>query len=395
MSLVDNLIDAALEKGGKTANFSIVFPNGTSKKAGLGNDEFTIRIKSKEVYSQIINKGDLGLGEQYMLGNIDVEGDLAKAMLMAAQLGVNTYQKNLINTLIDGVISKTRSNSRHNSLKNVVHHYDLGNEFYEQWLDKTFTYSCAYFKDPSDTIDKAEEQKLEHICKKLQLKPGDSLVDVGCGWGSMLIYAAQKYKVKGYGLTLSKEQINYATKKVKELGLEKLVIFEFKDYRDLTGEYDKFVSIGMFEHVGKKYYDQFFEKVKTILKAGGLGLLHTIGMNRGGSVGPWADTYIFPGGFLPSPTMIFDSATKSNLVPLDFENLRYHYALTLHRWIEAYDNIFEKVAKEKGMSFARMWRIYLYSAEANFKAGNFQLYQLTFSNGNNNQLPLTRGYIYS
>lgn len=395
MSVYNKIIQKLINDGGKLSSFTIVLPDQTTYKAGSDDDKFKVIIKDNCVFREVALKGDLGIGEQYMVGNIEIIGDLNELLRVVYISLVGQIEPNVGTQLLERLKALVITNIKPRSLKNVSAHYDISNDFYSLFLDKTFTYSCAYFKDPSDTIDKAEEQKLEHICKKLQLKPGDSLVDVGCGWGSMLIYAAQKYKVKGYGLTLSKEQINYATKKVKELGLEKLVIFEFKDYRDLTGEYDKFVSIGMFEHVGKKYYDQFFEKVKTILKPGGLGLLHTIGMNRGGSVGPWADTYIFPGGFLPSPTMIFDSATKSNLVPLDFENLRYHYALTLHRWIEAYDNIFEKVAKEKGMSFARMWRIYLYSAEANFKAGNFQLYQLTFSNGNNNQLPLTRGYIYS
>ena len=394
MNIVDSLINQAIEKGSKFASFSIILPDGTIKKAGQEKDEFVIRIKNKEVYSEIIRKGQLGLGEQYMLGNLDIEGDLYKALCMSAQLSVRDFDPTFLQRTSDRVTKLFLKNDRHNSLKNIVYHYDLGNDFYQEWLDKTLTYSCGYFKTKNDTIDQAEEQKLEHICRKLNLKAGETLVDIGCGWGSMLIYAAKKYKVKGYGVTLSKPQIEFAKQRAKEEGVEDLVTFEFKDYRDVQGKFDKFVSIGMFEHVGREFYDLFFKKIKEILVPQGLGLLHTISVDRPWNVDPWVFTYIFPGGYLPTPTMFITAATQNYFIPLDLENLRPHYNLTLLRWRENYLKVFDKTAKERGMAFARMWDLYLTISAANFKYGELRLYQLLFSNGINNTLDLTRDHIY-
>lgn len=397
MGLVDKVIQGAVEKGGAIATFKIVMPDGSIKQVGLGKkDDFVFKIKSKEVYSAVVRKGELGLGEQYMLGNWDVEGDFYKALEVASILKVTSESHNAVLNLFGKLYELIKPNNRHNSLKNVIHHYDLGNDFYEKWLDKSMTYSCAYFKDPKDSIDKAQQQKLEHICRKLMLKKGETLVDIGSGWGSMLIYAAKNYGVKGYGVTLSKEQVEYANERAKKEKVDHLVKFELKDYRDIAGEFDKFVSIGMFEHVGRDYYNQFFQVVKRILKPEGVGVLHTIGTDRPWpySAFAWVDKYIFPGGYLPASTMLFESSTKSGMIPLDFENLRMHYAYTLGRWIEGYEKIYDETVKERGETFARMWKLYLYISRANFEFGDIRLFQLTFSNGRNNKLPLTREHIY-
>ncbi len=397
MQVIDKILTKFIDQAGSITSFTIKLPGEEEKKVGRGKAEFSIHIKTKEVYSEVIKKGDLGIGEQYMLGNIDIQGDLLKAIGTFAQILYNDInQPNALQKSLSNLFFKLRPNNRHRSLKNVVHHYDLGNDFYEQWLDKSMTYSCAYFKKETDNLDLAQEQKLEHIARKLMLKKGESLVDIGSGWGSMLIYAAKKYKVKGYGVSLSKEQIEYATKKAKSEGVSDLVKFELKDYRDIEGIFDKFVCIGMFEHVGKDYFDQFFKKVKSILKPEGLGLLHTIGLDRPWAMSAyaWLDKYIFPGGYLPSPMQIFESSTKYGFVPLDFENLRPHYALTLKKWLEKYEVVFDKTAKEKGIEFARLWRLYLATSQVNFEYGDLRLFQLTFSNGTNNNLPLTREHIY-
>lgn len=395
MSIIDKIIDSVIEKGGRLASFSIKFPNGSIKKAGKGKDEFVINIKSKEVYSEVLKKGDLGLGEQYMLGNLDIEGDFIKALTTITKSQSAPKESLLQNLLIKSkkVLIK---NNRNNALKNVAYHYDLGNEFYEKWLDKRMMYSCAYFKSMNDSIDTAQEQKLEHICRKLMLKKGETLIDIGCGWGGMLIYAAQKYKVKGYGVSLSKEQIKYANSKAKELGVSNLVKFELKDYRDIKGKFDKVVSIGMFEHVGKEFHDVFFNKVKEILVPGGIGLVHTIGVDKpmNPSNYEWMNTYVFPGTYLPTPMQLFAGAIKSDFVPFDFESLRFHYSLTLRRWLTNYEKIFDETSKERGMEFARMWRLYLNVTIAAFQEGEARLFQLTFSNGIKNDLPLTRDHLY-
>ncbi len=398
MNVVDKLIQNALEKGGKVATFKVILPDGTVKQAGKGKkDDFVFRMKSKEVYSAAIRKGEFGIGEQYMLGNWDIEGDFMKALKLA---GSESLMKDARRTTVSSASQKVlrllQTNNKHESLKNVAYHYDLGNEFYAKWLDKSMTYSCAYFKTEKDSIDKAQEQKLEHICRKLMLKKGETLVDIGSGWGSMLIYAAKHYSVKGYGVTLSKEQVEYANERAKKEGVEKLVKFELKDYRDIDGKFDKFVSIGMFEHVGRKNYKAFFKKIDEILNPGAIGLLHSICTDRPWPYNAyaWIEKYIFPGGELPTPTEILNYSTLQKFVPLDLENLRMHYALTLSRWLENYEKIFDQTAKERGMPFARMWRLYLAMSQSNFEQGDLRLYQLTFSKGRTNNIPLTREHIY-
>jgi len=266
MSVYNKIIQKLINDGGKLSSFTIVLPDQTTYKAGSDDDKFKVIIKDNCVFREVALKGDLGIGEQYMVGNIEIIGDLNELLRVVYISLVGQIEPNVGTQLLERLKALVITNIKPRSLKNVSAHYDISNDFYSLFLDKTFTYSCAYFKDDSDTLEQAQLQKYEHISKKLMLKEGETLVDFGCGWGGMLIYAAKKYKIKGYGVTLSKEQVALANKRIIAEHLEDLVKVEFKDYRDVNGQFDKFISIGMFEHVGWEFYLEYLKKVKSILK---------------------------------------------------------------------------------------------------------------------------------
>jgi cyclopropane-fatty-acyl-phospholipid synthase len=270
----------------------------------------------------------------------------------------------------------------------------MGNDFYRQYLDESMTYSCAYFRSEKDTLEQAQQQKYEHICRKLQLKEGESLIDIGCGWGGMLIYAAQHYGINGMGCTLSVHQAEYAKERVAKEGLEKKISILLEDYRNIKGRFDKFVSIGMFEHVGKRFVPTFINKTKTLLKSGGIGLLHTIGKEADSSRDPWTMKYIFPGGYIPVLDRIIRVMGEKGLVPVDIENLRLHYSMTLDRWANKFETNVKKIEEMFDERLVRTWRMFLCGSSAAFRWGDIRLYQILFTNGLNNELPITREPLY-
>jgi cyclopropane-fatty-acyl-phospholipid synthase len=287
-----------------------------------------------------------------------------------------------------------KRDTRRRAAKNIAHHYDRCDEFYPLYLDETLTYSCAYFKKPDDSLEQAQLNKYDHIARKLLLKPDETLLDIGCGWGGMLIFAAQKYGIRGVGNTLSKNQFKYANRKIGELGLQDRLQIVYQDYRELNGEFDKIVSIGMFEHVGKKFIPAFMQKISSVLKTGGLGLLHTIGKNTPSISNPWTFNYIFPGAYIPTLHEITSEMGKTGFSILDVENLRLHYAKTLEKWSENYEKNIEKIRKLFDESFVKQWRLFLYSSEAIFKHNKSQLFQILFCKDSNNSLPITRAHVY-
>lgn len=393
-TMINNLL-LALSKTNSDISFEIRFWDGESKKYGEGNPAFVLIFKNKHAAKRVLRDGALGFGEEYMAGNIDVDGDFRKLMQLGATPLIEDMNLPFL-TKAGVIFQRLRTlNSTSRSAKNISYHYDRGNEFYKLWLDESMTYSCAYFRSENDTLEKAQQQKYEHICRKLQLKKGETLVDIGCGWGGMLIYAAKHYGIKGVGCTLSKAQVDYGQQKIKKEGLEDEVSIVYQDYRKLTGTFDKFVSIGMFEHVGKKYIPTFLAKVRSLLKSGGLGLLHTIGKEKPTPPDAWTIRYIFPGGYIPVLDEIIRAMGKTGLVPNDVENLRIHYAMTLDEWSRRYEANVAAVRKMFDERFVRMWRMFLNGSAAGFRYGTTRLYQIMFSNGLNNSLPLTREHIYS
>ncbi|OPY69083.1 MAG: Cyclopropane-fatty-acyl-phospholipid synthase [Syntrophorhabdaceae bacterium PtaU1.Bin034] len=374
--------------------FEVLFWDGDREAFGNGKPVFTLTFTTRKAARAILGRGATGFREEYVAGTIDVSGDL-RQLLRAGMDPLVQNMKVSFKTKLLILLQHLRSlNTPRRAPVNIAYHYELGDDFFRHYLDKSLTYSCAYFRNRDDTLERAQEQKYEHICRKLNLREGESLVDIGCGWGGMLLYAARHYKVRCVGCTLSRNQAEYARKRAVQEGLEKTITVIRKDYRNVTGKFDKLVSIGMFEHVGKGYAPTFMKKMRDLLRPGGVGLLHTVGKERNAPADPWTTKYIFPGTHIPILDHVIRFMGKSGLVPTDIENLRLHYASTLEEWgrrFEANASIIEKMFDAR---FVRTWRMYLNGSEAAFRYGNLRLYQIAFTNGLNNELPMTRDSLY-
>jgi cyclopropane-fatty-acyl-phospholipid synthase len=376
-------------------SFAVRYWDGETEVFGNSLPIFTLIFNSKESVKNILNKGTLGFGEEYMAGNIDVDGDFYQLI----RLGIDPHFQNIKlshATKAALLLHHLKSlNTIKRSSKNIAHHYDMGNDFYQQYLDDSMTYSCAYFRNETDTLEQAQQQKYEHICRKLQLEEGESLIDIGCGWGGMLLYAARHYGINGLGCTLSVNQAEYAREKIAQEGLDNHISILLEDYRNIKGQFDKFVSIGMFEHVGKKFIPTFMDKARTMLKPGGIGLIHTIGKESDTAEDPWTLKYIFPGGYIPILDHVIRTMGEKGLVPVDIENLRLHYAITLDRWAKRFEANTKEIEKMFNRQLVRMWRMFLYGSSAAFRWGYIRLYQILFTNGLNNELSITREHLYN
>ena len=384
----------ALSRNLPDISFEVRYWDGESERYGAGMPAFSLIIKTKEAAKSIFSKGTLGFGEAYVDGTIDVKGDFQELIRLGmdprfqnAQLSLRTKAEVLFHHL-------KCLNTMRGSPRNIARAYDLGNDFYKQYLDESMTYSCAYFRDEEDTLEQAQQQKYEHICRKLALKEGESLVDIGCGWGGMLLYAARHYGIEGVGCTLSENQARYAREKAAQEGLEGRVTILQEDYRNIEGRFDKLVSIGMFEHVGKWYIPTFMEKTSALLKPLGIGLLHTIGKERDTGDDPWTMKYIFPGAHLPVLDRVVRTMGERGLVPVDIENLRVHYAATLDEWAKRFEANAENIEKMFDERVVRMWRMFLRGSAGAFRWGDARVYQILFTNGINNAFPMTRDYMY-
>jgi cyclopropane-fatty-acyl-phospholipid synthase len=384
----------SLSNHARDVSFQVQFWDGVKKSYGAGEPQFILTFATKRSAEHVLESGSLGFGEEYMAGDIQIEGDFIQLLRFGADSAFLNLPLGLKAKLAIKHLRQTSLNTLSRSQKHVAHHYDRGNDFYKLWLDESMAYSCAYFRHENDTLEQAQQQKYEHICRKLQLKAGETLVDIGCGWGGMLIYAAKHYGVRGVGCSLSKEQVEYAVDLVKREGLSEKISIVFEDYRNIQGEFDKFVSIGMFEHVGKQFIPTFMEKAQSLLKRKGIGLLHTIGQERPVPGDPWTLKYIFPGGYIPALDEIVRTMCEAKLIPTDVENLRLHYARTVEEWSARFEVHVKKIEAMYDASFVRMWRMFLSGCVANFRYGDMRLYHVLFTNGLNNTMPLTREHLY-
>lgn len=279
--------------------------------------------------------------------------------------------------------------------KEVSSHYDIGNDFYKLWLDETMSYSCGYFKHEDDTLYQAQKNKVDYILEKLYLKEGMTLLDIGCGWGFLLIEAAKKYKIKGTGITLSEEQYKECQKRIKEEGLSDYLEVKLMDYRDLPSDgkmYDRVVSVGMLEHVGRENYQLYLDCVSKVMKDGGLFLLHFISALKEHPGDPWIKKYIFPGGSVPSLREVMNCMTEDNFHTQDIEDLRLHYNRTLLCWEKNFKDHIEEAHTMFDERFLRMWDMYLSACAATFHNGIIDIHQILMTKGINNNLPMTRWY---
>lgn len=362
--------------------------NGEVIKLGEDSPRFTVTLNREIDKKDLLTSTSLALGEAYMRGDIEVDKDLFEVLdTFMGGMGKFTTNHSLLRRLM------VTSTSKKNQLKEVSSHYDIGNDFYSLWLDETMSYSCGYFKKDTDTLYEAQVQKVDHILEKLQLKPGMSLLDIGCGWGFLLKRAVEKYGVMGIGITLSKEQAKKAEEDIKKEGLEEKISIQLMDYRYLKSskwQFDRVVSVGMLEHVGRDNYPLFLECVKSVLKPGGLFLLHYISALKEHPGDAFMKKYIFPGGMVPSLREIIYLMGDMQLYTLDVESLRRHYSKTLLCWRENFLAHREEILKMHGIEFTRMWELYLTACAATFKNGVIDLHQILMSNGINNELPMTR-----
>jgi cyclopropane-fatty-acyl-phospholipid synthase len=343
----------------------------------------TILFKNRSALWGWVWDPELNFGEAYMSGAVEIRGDLL-ALLEAIYraFGSSTRRPWWL---------WQRSNDAHASRDNVHHHYDLGNDFYRLWLDREMVYTCAYFPTPDTTLDNAQVAKMDLVCRKLRLKPGERVIEAGCGWGSLALFMARRHGVTVRAFNISAEQIAYAQNRAKTEGLVDRVEFIEDDYRNVRGAYDVFVSVGMLEHVGAPDYPTLGRVIEHSLTEGGRGLLHFIGRNQPMPLNAWIRKRIFPGAYAPTLHEVFEHVLEPHgLSVVDVENLRLHYAKTLHHWRHRFEDSAAQVATMFDEPFVRAWRLYLAGSQAAFSTGWMQLFQVLFARGASNAIPWTR-----
>ena len=357
---------------------------------GEGEPLFHVKIHKDIPKKELLSSTSLALGEAYMRKDLEIEGDLFTALqCILSQTSQFSLDKSALGRIL------YTSESKATQKKQVSSHYDLGNDFYSLWLDPSMSYSCAYFKEDTDTLEQAQHHKVHYILEKLHLEKGMTLLDIGCGWGYLLIEAAKTYGVKGYGCTLSKEQWKKGQERIEKMGLQGQVQIDLIDYRDLVDEgrqYDRIVSVGMLEHVGRSNYPLYMETAEHLLKDGGMFLLHYISGHDESVGNPWMRKYILPGGTLPSLREIVNLAYDNDFQIIDIESLRRHYYKTLMCWYHNFQGVRDQVAADKGEEFVRMWDLYLCGCAVSFYIGNIDLHQILMTKGTKNNLPMTRWY---
>jgi cyclopropane-fatty-acyl-phospholipid synthase len=378
------------------ASFTVRYWDGTEEKHGTGPDAFVVSLRDRRTVARLLANPSLRFGEAYVAGAIEVEGDLKRLMCLLLRLSPEEIRPSGLQALAIIVTRWRLRNSRRRARKNVHHHYDLGDEFFRLWLGSTMAYSCAYFRSSADDLDRAQEAKFRHISEKLRLEKAQQLLDIGCGWGGFAAYAATHYGVKVLGITLSAAQQRYAREMIEAQGLEDRVEIRLCDYRDLEPGrwFDRIVSIGMFEHVGRERMPGYFRETARLLADGGIGVLHTIGRMVQAPTDPWISTYVFPGAYFPALGEIGDGLGRAGLQVTDVEALGPHYALTLERWLEAFERQHWTIEAMYDARFVRLWRLYLCGSAAAFRVGNLTLWQVQFTKGPAADLPRTRDYLY-
>jgi cyclopropane-fatty-acyl-phospholipid synthase len=349
-----------------------------------------MRILDRKALWQLLVNPDLHFGDLYSSGRLQVRGDLLTLLLEA-------YRYTSENPAIGQMLARGRklAPDLSDSKRNIHHHYDLGNDFYKLWLDReALQYTCAYFADPAMTIEQAQQAKMHHVCRKLQLKAGERVVEAGGGWGGFALFMAKNYGVRVRSFNISKEQIAHSRGWAKQLGLDGQVEFIEDDYRNLSGTYDAFVSIGMLEHVGKGNYKELGALMSRALTPEGRGLVHSIGRDKPALMNAWIDKRIFPGAYPPTLREMMDMFEPNRLSVLDVENIRLHYAKTLEWWLVRYEENVEAVRSMFDETFVRAWRLYLVGSIAAFLAGKLQLFQVLYARTGAKNVPWTRAHVY-
>ncbi|PJI88132.1 class I SAM-dependent methyltransferase [Sphingomonas koreensis] len=399
MALIDHFFARAIKRG----EFTVIHADGTARSFGAPDPEIapvTIRFTDPSVSRRILTDPSLGAAEAFMDGSLLIEqGDiLALLNLFTAnnkwEAGTSNLNPGLLKRGFDNIRFRLdRINMARRSKRNVAHHYDLSATLYDHFLDADRQYSMAYYTDPANSLEQAQADKKAHIAAKLAIRPGMKVLDIGCGWGGMALYLHAKTGAEVLGVTLSEEQLKIARERAEKAGVADKVKFELIDYRHVTGQFDRIVSVGMFEHVGTAHYRTFFRKCRELLNEEGVMLLHTIGRAGGpGVTDAFTAKYIFPGGYIPALSEIVRGHEGMRLFLTDVEVLRLHYAYTLQAWYDRASAAKAEIVALYDESFFRMWTFYLAGSLCAFRNGGLVNYQLQYSRSRT-ALPITRDYM--
>jgi cyclopropane-fatty-acyl-phospholipid synthase len=372
-----------------SARLRFLLWDGFEVPSEAGDPVGTIVFKNRHALWSWVWDAELNFGEAYMFEAVEIRGELVP--ILEEIYRAIEKAKSASSWLQRSSSWLQRSNDLDAARENVHRHYDLGNDFYRLWLDQEMVYTCAFFPDPSCTLEEAQIAKMDRVCRKLDLRPGEHVVEAGCGWGSLALFMARHYGVTVRAFNVSHEQIVYARERAAREGLSERVEFVEDDYRRVQGKYDVFVSVGMLEHVGLSDYGTFGRVIDSCLTTTGRGLVHFIGRNRPGELNPWIRKRIFPGGYPPTlPEVCGRVFEPARLSVLDVENLRLHYAITLDHWRQRFESASETVEEMFDATFVRAWRLYLAGSQAAFTTGAMQLFQIVIARGTSNRIPWAR-----
>jgi cyclopropane-fatty-acyl-phospholipid synthase len=371
----------------------VVLWNGEEISDDSNRPVARVVIRDRITLLKLVADPEVNFGELYSAGRIEVQGNLLEFLDAVYRVWPLASQSKVGKLLLDRFYD-ARRNSLAGSRRNIHHHYDIGNDFYKLWLDERMLYTCAYFPSRDISLEDAQLAKLDHVCRKLRLRPGERVVETGCGWGALARHMAKHYGAKVTAYNISTEQIAFARQRARESGLEGQVEFIEDDYRNVQGEFDVFVSVGMLEHVGTSHYRELGEVIDRSLTDKGRGLIHSIGLNFPRPMDPWTERHIFPGANPPSLGQMMQIFEPFDFSVLDVENLRLHYAKTLEHWLQRYEENAERVREMFDQEFVRAWRLYLAGSLTTFKTGGMQLFQVTFARGSLNDIPWTRQSLY-
>ncbi|MGP1357223.1 class I SAM-dependent methyltransferase [Roseicyclus sp.] len=395
----DRMLDRMLRGFFTVGALEMVYPNGETRRYGEASAApIKVRMTDPALPRRFVANAELALGEAYMDGTFTIDGDDLDAFLTLvtrnAARGRHVWWRRLDHAIRYARRKIDQNNPAFRARANVAHHYDLSGALYDLFLDADRQYSCAYFADPSMTLEAAQAAKKHHIAGKLLLEPGMEVFEIGCGWGGMALTLARDYGARVLGVTLSEEQHKVATERARKAGLSDRVRFELMDYRAVKGRFDRIVSVGMFEHVGVPHYREYFDTVRARLKEDGIALVHTIGRAAPpGTTSPWIAKYIFPGGYVPALSEMTRAVEDADLYPCDVEVWRLHYAETLRHW---YDRFMANEAAARALydaRFCRMWRYYLKACELTFRHNRQCVFQVQLAR-RQDAVPLTRDYLY-
>jgi cyclopropane-fatty-acyl-phospholipid synthase len=360
-----------------------------------GNDSKpTVTLRDRRALLRMLLDPEVGFGDSYMEGRVEVDGDLVRCLEVVFRSMHKAKAATWYGKLLSRWLSWAQANTRRGSAENIHRHYDLTADFYKLWLDERMVYTCAYFPSPSASLEDAQTAKMDHVCRKVQLQAGEKVIEAGCGWGALAIHMAKEYGANVRAFNISKEQIAFARERAKREGVEDQVEFIADDYRNISGNCDVFMSVGMLEHVGAENYSELGRVIHRTMGDSGRGLLHFIGRNQARPFSPWIRKQIFPGAYAPALRQAMEVFEPSNLTVLDVENLRMHYALTLEHWLSRFERSTQRIQEMFGADFVRAWRLYLAGSIAAFSTGSIQLFQIVFAGSECKRIPWTRAYLY-